>query len=118
MVLGIAATHVGIARTPDDESYTLHNMVPETDGTTHYFVCTTRRFLVEDEGFSAYLRSALEYAFRHEDKPMLERQQARMGTTDLWALDPVLLPIDAAAVRVRRKLDTMIAAEHAAVAAE
>jgi len=117
MVLATAATHVGIARTAADESYTLHNMVPETDGTTHYFVCSTRRFLVEDEAFSAYLRGALEHAFRDEDKPMLEQQQARMGTTDLWALDPVLLPVDAAAVRVRRKLDAMIAAEHAAIAA-
>ena len=52
-------------------------------------------------------------AFEQEDKPMLEKQQHRMGTDDLWSLKPVMLPIDAAAVRVRRKLDAMIAAETA-----
>lgn len=111
MVLGTAAMQVGIERAAEDESHTLHNMVPETEGTTHYFVCSTRRFLIDDDRFSAYLRAALEHAFRDEDKPMLEKQQARMGTPDLWALDPVLLPVDAAAVRVRRRLEAMIAAE-------
>lgn len=111
MVLGTAAKSAGVARTPADESYTLHNMVPETATTTHYFFCSTRRFLTNDENFTAYLRQALTQAFQGEDKPMLEKQQARMGTDDLWALEPILLPIDAAAVRVRRKLDRLIAAE-------
>lgn len=111
MVLGTAAKPAGVPRTAADEAYTLHNMVPETTTSTHYFMCSTRRFLIEDEGFGTMLRGALAHAFLHEDKPMLEKQQARMGTDDLWALNPILLPVDAAAVRVRRKLDAMIAAE-------
>jgi len=113
MILGTAAVVPGETRTAADESWTLHNMVPETCTTTHYFACSTRRFLVDDEGFSAMLRGALERAFLHEDKPMLERQQQAMGTDDLWALGPILLPIDAGAVRVRRKLDALIVAEGA-----
>lgn len=111
MVLGTAAKPTGIARTPADAAYTLHNMVPETETTTHYFMCSTRRFLLDDPGFSAMLKETLERAFLHEDKPMLEKQQARMGTSDLWALNPILLQVDAGAVRVRRKLETLIAAE-------
>lgn len=113
MVLGTAATLAGTDRRREDEAYTLHNMTPETATSSHYFVCSTRRFLVDDPGFSAMLRGVLAQAFEQEDKPMLEKQQHRMGTDDLWSLKPILLPIDAAAVRVRRKLDAMIAAETA-----
>lgn len=113
LVLGTAAKPTGVPRTAADEAYTVHNMVPETATTTHYFMCSTRRFLVDDTGFSAMLRATLEHAFGQEDKPMLEQQQMRMGTPDLWALKPLLLPIDAGAVRVRRKLDALIAAEQA-----
>lgn len=111
MVLGTAAKPTGIARTRDDEAHTLHNMVPETESSTHYFFCATRRFLVDDAGFSAYLRQALTHAFEHEDKWMLEKQQARIGSADFWGLKPVLLPTDKAAVLARRKLDKLISAE-------
>ena len=113
MVLGTASTPAGVPRTVEDETYTLHNMVPETERSTHYFFCSTRRFLVDDEKFSTFLRGALSQAFTQEDKPMLELQQQRMGDAELWDLDPILLPTDAAAVRVRRKLDQLIDAERA-----
>ena len=68
-------------------------------------------FLVDDKAFSAMLRGALTQAFEQEDKPMLEMQQKRMGTGDLWSLKPVLLAVDAAAVRTRRKLERLIEAK-------
>ncbi|MDO7837309.1 aromatic ring-hydroxylating dioxygenase subunit alpha [Sphingobium sp. HBC34] len=114
MILSTAAMQVGEARTPGHESVTLHNMVPETETTTHYFMCSTRRFLVDNEGFNAMLRASLAHAFLNEDKPMLEKQQRSMGTSDLWALDPVLLKVDAGAVRARRKLDALLDAERLA----
>ena len=114
MVLGTATVPTGMPRTPQNEAYTLHNMVPETDMTSHYFFCSTRRFLVDDPGFSAYLRGALEQAFQKEDKPMVEKQQVSMGNADLWDLDPILLSTDAGAVRVRRKLTALIAKEQQA----
>jgi len=111
IVLGTSTTPAGVARTPMDETYTLHNMVPETATTSHYFICSTRRFLADDENLSAFVKQSLTHAFTHEDKPMIERQQQRMGTDDLWSLHPILLGTDAAAVRARRKLDELIASE-------
>lgn len=114
LVLGTSALPVGQVRTAADEAYTLHNAVPETATTSHYFVCSTRPFLQDDEGFSQMLGAALRHAFEHEDKPMLEKQQQRIGAHDLDTLNPLLLPTDAAAGRVRRLLAGMIAQEQAA----
>jgi len=116
MTLGVAAVPAGQSRTWEDEGYTLHNMVPETATTTHYFYCATRRFRIDDEAFTQFLRAALAQAFVAEDKPMLESQQARIGQSDFWSLEPVLLRIDAASTRARRLLAQKIAAEAAAAA--
>jgi phenylpropionate dioxygenase-like ring-hydroxylating dioxygenase large terminal subunit len=55
--------------------------------------------------------SAVRHAFMNEDKPMLEAQQRHMGGADFWSLRPVLLPGDAAAIRVRRELAKLIETE-------
>jgi len=93
---------------------TMHVMTPETDVTTHYFVLSTRDFRTADAGFNAAISQFVNTIFATEDKPMLEAQQARMGTSDLWATNPVILPIDSGAIQVRRILDRLIAAEAAA----
>lgn len=111
MVLSGAAKHAGVPREAEDISETLHNMTPETPTSSHYFYCNTRRFELENSALTAMLREAMAQAFVAEDKPMLEKQQARMGTSDFWKMKPLLLNIDAAAVRARRKLDTLIEAE-------
>ncbi len=112
MILGAATTLPGVARKPADESLILHSMTPETETTSHYFVCATRPFMQDDVALTEYIREATYHAFIHEDKPMVEKQQARMGTPDLWALNPILLKRDEGGVRVRRKLEKMIAAEN------
>jgi vanillate O-demethylase monooxygenase subunit len=66
---------------------------------------------LENQGVTAAIRASAEQAFCQEDKPILEKQQERMGTADFWSLKPVLLNVDAAAVKVRRKLELLIAAE-------
>lgn len=111
MTLGVAATPAGVDRQYVDESYTLHNMTPETATTTHYFFCATRRKKVEDVGFTHFLRGIVEQAFLQEDKPMLEAQQARMGTDDIWKLKPALLSIDKGAILARRALEKRILSE-------
>jgi vanillate O-demethylase monooxygenase subunit len=111
MQLCASATPAGVAPVHADEAWTLHNMTPESETTTHYFYCSTRRKLTDDVGFTHFLRQTIEKAFMEEDKPMLEAQQRRMRTADLWSLKPVLLSVDNGAVRARRILERRIAAE-------
>jgi vanillate O-demethylase monooxygenase subunit len=111
MTLATFAAPTGTARTPLATAVTLHNMTPESAITTHYFYCSTRPYRTDDAQFTTVLRGALEHAFANEDKPMLEKQQARMGEHEFWSLSPVLLPVDAAAVRARRKLKQLIEME-------
>ncbi len=111
MILVTSAIPTGQVRGPMDEFQTVHSITPETPTKSHYFVCSTRPVMTDSVEFTEMLRAALRTAFEGEDKPMLEKQQARMGTDDLWSLNPILLPIDAAAVRTRRKLDQLIELE-------
>jgi len=60
---------------------------------------------------SKQLYDGVTAAFTLEDKPMIEAQQEMMGTTDLWALKPVLLAGIPASVMARRVLAKLIEAE-------
>jgi vanillate O-demethylase monooxygenase subunit len=111
MTLATFAAETGTARSEEKTVLTLHNMTPATAKSTHYFFCNARPFLQNDAAFSDKLRGALSKAFSEEDKPMLEKQQLRIGDADFWALEPILLSIDTAAVRARRKLQQLIAEE-------
>jgi vanillate O-demethylase monooxygenase subunit len=111
MVLGTGANPAGTPRDPSREAITLHNMTPASPTRTHYFFCSTRKFNMEDAQLNAMLKSVITAAFEHEDKPMLEKQQRSMRDHEFWSLNPVLLNIDTAAVKVRRLLAKMIAAE-------
>ena len=42
---------------------------------------------------------------------MVEAQQRALGVNELIYLDPVMLPVDAGPMRVRRKLETLISRE-------
>jgi phenylpropionate dioxygenase-like ring-hydroxylating dioxygenase large terminal subunit len=111
MTLATFGEPTGTPRIPESTALTLHNMVPETSTSSHYFYCNTRPYRTEDQDFTAFLRATLEAAFTQEDKPMIERQQTRIGAADFMALGPALLTVDAAAVRARRKLAELIARE-------
>jgi Vanillate O-demethylase oxygenase C-terminal domain len=51
---------------------------------------------------------------RTEDKPMIELVQQRMAGWEFWDMRPLLLGGDEAAVRARRRLHSLIAAEASA----
>lgn len=113
MVIKTALTQSGRERSREDEVWALHSMTPATAGSTHYFVCGTRRDRMDDVHYSARLRTMLQHAFEREDKPMLEDQQKRIGMADPNSLRPILLSIDAGAALARRKLNRLIAHEQA-----
>lgn len=109
MVLRTGAVATGTPR-PEDLDIALHNMSPETATTSHYFYCLARKFNLEPE-FTAFLKAAVHQAFVHEDKPMLEAQQARMDQREFWSMGPMLMSIDSPAVQARRCLERLIAAD-------
>lgn len=87
--------------------YDLHTTTPETRDTTHYFFATRRNHLVEDAEYNAMKIKGMHDAFVEEDGPVVDAVHAEMGTTDLFALNPVLLPSDVAPVKVRRNLQKL-----------
>jgi len=93
-----------------------HCFTPEGRGRTHYFysIAFPRALGPLAEELSARNVVALRAPFEHEDKPVVEAVGRRMGGADLFALKPVLLPGDAAAVRARRLLAALIDKEQAA----
>jgi len=93
------------------DSWTAHVMTPSTSSLTHYFFCHTSDSVSRDSSIAEGVKAVLLKAFKGEDSPMLELQQGVVGEDDFWDLRPVLLSIDAGAVRVRRTLDGMIQRE-------
>ncbi|ROZ75110.1 aromatic ring-hydroxylating dioxygenase subunit alpha [Ramlibacter sp. WS9] len=112
MMLQVGATLAGESRQLGVDSLALHLATPESAGRTHYWYWSTRTFGIDPHA-NAAIKALLEFAFSQQDKPMLEAQQGRMGGAEFWSLKPVLLPGDAGAVRVRRRLDALIGAEGA-----
>lgn len=99
---------------PEDSGATdlnAHFLTPETRLSTHYFFAASRNYQVEDVELNAYIGEMRAKVFSTEDEPMIAAVQQRMGETEFWDLHPVLLGVDEASVRVRRKIAKLI--EHA-----
>jgi len=93
---------------------TVHLLTPESETGTHYFWGVARNAAVGDTRVDEMLFAGISHAFEQEDEPMIRAVQARMRGRSLFDLSPALLPMDEAAVRVRRTLAKRIAAEQAA----
>lgn len=110
----VGATPTGRPREEGIHNLAFHLLTPETETSTHYFWGDARTYGINDPIVEKSNREALIHAFEGQDKPMLEAQQANMGTTDLLSLKPVILKGDAGAIRVRRILARLIEEEQAA----
>jgi len=113
MLLNVGATLHGEPRERGVDTLNLHLTTPETATTCHYWYWTTRNFAINSQA-NAEIHGFVRHAFEQQDKPVLEAQQRRIGVAEFWSLNPVLLPGDAGAVRVRRKLQQLMAQESAA----
>lgn len=111
MELEVGATLTGRPHAEGRSIPGCHFFTPETESTTHYFWTYARDYAKEDEALDAEIIQGVTYAFEQQDKPIIEAQQANIGSVDLMSLRPVLLPGDAAAVRARRVLQKMIEQE-------
>jgi phenylpropionate dioxygenase-like ring-hydroxylating dioxygenase large terminal subunit len=94
----------------------VHLLTPETERSTHYFWAIARDFRLDDAELTAGMRVGAEYAFTQQDARMLTAVQETIGDQDFWGLKPCLLPTDLGPVKVRRRMDELLAAEQAAVA--
>lgn len=90
-----------------------HLFTPETSGTSHYWfsMCLPKSDGPQAKEIVEQVIQAFGETFDREDTPMLEIQQESIGDAEFWSLKPVLLPSDAAGVRVRRLLDNLIQSE-------
>ena len=105
------AVPTGTPRAEGGNVSNVHIFTPETQSTTHYFFASTRDFAVDDAELNETTRQMRAHIFSTEDEPMIAAQQERIGDNDFWSLKPALLKIDAGAVKVRRKMEALIAAE-------
>lgn len=109
------ATHIlhsrmgPVGEEPTLHFHSAHILTPETEHSAHYFWSSSRD--KDSPRTNEEMIAFLSHVFNNEDKPMVEAVQRNMGDEDFWTLNPVLLPTDAGAVRVRRRLAAMIAAE-------
>ena len=113
MTLASGAAKTGEPRESGGSSLNVHIMTPETATSTHYFYAATRNYAREDGEMNARIAAMRDQIFATEDEPMIALQQDRIGDVDFWDLKPVLMRTDEGAVRVRRKLDTLISVETA-----
>lgn len=112
LFLDTGMTYVGRPISEGPSIPTAHLLTPETETSTHYYFATARDCLLNDVALSDALLKGTTDAFANEDEPMIGWCQENMGsTTDLQLLNPVLLSGDAAAVRARRILKGLLAAE-------
>jgi len=99
------ALFIGIARTGSNRSAPIappmanpHILTPKNGTGTHYFF--TR-------GHGDEAAAMARKVFLEEDEPMIRAQQAAMAGNDFWAMRPVIMASDAAAIRARRRLMQM-----------
>ncbi|MNG02783.1 hypothetical protein D3C84_858260 [compost metagenome] len=97
---------------PRSDGWTIpaaHLITPESEHSTHYFWGSG----VEQSNplSNEEVVAVLSQAFDDEDKPMIEATYARMAGQEFWSMQPVLLPHDVGAVRVRRILAERIGKE-------
>lgn len=113
IMLTVGAVPMGKERAEGRQTYGVHLMTPETDGSCHYFWSMSRSYRLDDNELHDALQAGIEYAFEHQDKPMVVAQQQLLGDRDLMDSEPVILVGDAAAIKARRILARKIRVEAA-----
>lgn len=113
MLLTVTIAPSGQPREAGRTIHIPHIFTPETQATTHYWYasCFVKADHTHGESQAERHVEGLTIPFANEDLPMLEAQQKNIGRQNFWSLQPVLLSTDAAAVRARRVLDTLIQTE-------
>lgn len=106
----------GTSREQSIQTPQAHLFTPASADKSHYFYALAMPKALGEWAEEVAQRNVLglREPFVREDKPMVEAQQRAMAGRSFWDMKPVLLDVDAPAVRARRVLDQMLAAEQTA----
>lgn len=113
MLLDVGITPAGRPREEGIWMYGTDILTPRNSGSTYYFWGVSRSYKPNDPAADAAWEAAIDGAFVHQDKPMIEAQQAlirQRGGNDIDDLPHVMLQTDAGPVRCRRALRTLLEA--------
>lgn len=113
MLLDVGMTEVGQPTEGGAMLPSVHFLTPKTEHATHYFTAIGRNSRLDDAALTERLKLMNRKALVTEDGPMIEAQEGYLFGADFRALQPVLLPFDAAAARARRVMDKFGAASTA-----
>ena len=105
----------GTVEDPPIKGLMTHIFTPESEGKTHYFYSVVDDFIAADPSMKEVIIGGLGAVFATEDSPMLAGQYERMNGRDFWDMKPVLLSIDRAPTKVRRRIDELVKAEAVSV---
>lgn len=113
MYLQVDIALAGVPRDQGIKTPQVHLFTPASDDKTYYFYGMAMPKVLGEWAEAAAQQNVigLREPFLYEDKPMVEAQQRAMAGKSFWDMKPVLLDVDAPAVRARRVLEQMIAAE-------
>jgi len=113
MILMTGGTPTGQPRSAGIDVQAMHIMTPATPSSTHYFYSNTRSFATDSAVVTEGIAKALRFAFEQQDKPMIEGQQARIGSADLLSLHPALQRSDGPSTQARRIFSRLVREEQA-----
>ena len=111
MHLEIGACPVGGDRAKGVVAHQCHILTPASATTAHYFWASTRYHDLDSFETDAFLKNLFAQAFDEEDKPIVKAAFENLEGEDFWAAKPLSLGIDQGGTRVRRRLQSMLAAE-------
>jgi len=111
LILDMTMTPLGKAKKDGVHMPSAHFIVPETEKSCHYFYAISRSIKLYDDAITAAMGDIVRRAFADEDAPIIRDIQTAMGDEDFFALKPVILETDIAAVQARRVLAKMIRRE-------
>lgn len=108
MLLDVGVAPAGSERKGGIRQWGAHILTPQDEHSTLYLWSSARDFALDSAETDQQIRAAAEYAFGHEDKPMIEDVQRNMAGRSLDEMKPLLLPFDKGAMLARRVLSTLI----------
>lgn len=117
MLLNSGTVEVGTNRKVGAHMPMANLITPADEQSTHYFWSMARDQNIVRAEMNEMIKAGVAHTFANEDGEMVAACRELMGTDDLMKLNPVMLPGDAGAIRARRILRSMIAAEQAEEAA-